>query len=76
MINGNLFREVTVLAFRAVYTLERKRRENDKRVLAIYAEYVAPNFVPSSPPHEPQDERHDNSSPPVGFITPPQHRHP
>ena len=71
MTDDSLFREVTVLAFRAVYTLERKRRENDKRVLAIYAEYVASNFAPSSPPHEPKDERHDGGSPPVSFISPP-----
>jgi len=32
---------VAVLAFKAVYTLEVKRRSNDKRVLALYAEYVA-----------------------------------
>ena len=35
---------VAVLAFKAIYTLETKRRENDKRVLALYAEYVASNF--------------------------------
>ena len=32
---------VAVLAFKAVYTLEVKRRSNDKRVIALYAEYVA-----------------------------------
>lgn len=32
---------VAVLAFKAVYTLEVKRRENDRRVLALYTEYVA-----------------------------------
>jgi hypothetical protein len=32
---------VAVLAFKAVYTLEDKRRSNDKRVIALYAEYVA-----------------------------------
>ena len=31
---------VAVLAFKAVYTLELKRRSNDKRVIALYAEYV------------------------------------
>jgi ABC-type uncharacterized transport system permease subunit len=31
---------VAVLAFKAVYTLEVKRRSNDKRVIALYAEYV------------------------------------
>jgi len=35
---------VAVLAFKAIYTLETKRRENDKRVLALYVEYVALNF--------------------------------
>lgn len=37
LINGRL---VAVLAFKAVYTLEVKRRSNDKRVIALYAEYV------------------------------------
>jgi hypothetical protein len=32
---------VAVLAFKAVYTLEVKRRSNDKRVIALYVEYVA-----------------------------------
>ena len=32
---------MAVLAFKAVYALEMTRRENDKRVLALYAEYVA-----------------------------------
>ena len=36
--------QVVVLAFKAVYTLETRRRENDKRVLALYVEYVASNF--------------------------------
>ena len=36
-IDGSL---VAVLAFKAVYTLEVKRRSNDKRVIALYAEYV------------------------------------
>ena len=31
---------VAVLAFKAVYTLEVKRRSNDKRVIALYVEYV------------------------------------
>jgi hypothetical protein len=31
---------VAVLAFKAVYTLEVKRRGNDKRVIALYVEYV------------------------------------
>ena len=32
---------MAVLAFKAVYTLEMTRRQNDKRVLALYTEYVA-----------------------------------
>lgn len=32
---------VAVLAFKAVYTFEVKRRSNDKRVIALYAESVA-----------------------------------
>ena len=32
---------VAVLAFKAVYTLELKRRSNDKRVIALYVECVA-----------------------------------
>ena len=35
---------VAVLAFKAVYTLEVKRRSNDKRVIALYVEYVACDF--------------------------------
>ena len=31
---------MAVLAFKAVYTLEVKRRENDRRILALYTEYV------------------------------------
>lgn len=37
---------VAVLAFKAAYTLEKKRRENDKRVLALYSEYVVLNLDP------------------------------
>lgn len=33
---------MAVLAFKAVYTLEVKRRENDRRILALYTEYVVP----------------------------------
>jgi hypothetical protein len=43
---------VAVLAFKAVYTLEKKRRENDKRVLALYAEYVTSNPNPPPPSHK------------------------
>ena len=31
---------VAVLAFKAVYTLEVQRRISDKRVIALYSEYV------------------------------------
>ena len=31
---------VAVLAFKAVYTLEAKRRDNEKKVTALYTEYV------------------------------------
>ena len=43
MPNYHCFYAVAVLAFKAVYTLEMKRRENDKRVLALYVEYVLLN---------------------------------
>jgi hypothetical protein len=29
---------VVVLAFKTVYTLEMKRRDNDKKIVALYAE--------------------------------------
>ena len=58
--NGS--RVVAVLAFKAVYTLETKRRENDKRVLALYVEYVAPNFDSAPPAYGFQDERYDGGS--------------
>ena len=32
---------MAVLAFKAVYTLEVIRKENDRRILALYTEYVA-----------------------------------
>ena len=44
MSDGRRSHPVAVLAFRAVYTLETKRHENDKRILALYVEYVASNF--------------------------------
>jgi hypothetical protein len=75
MTDGNLPHEVVVLTFKAVYTLEVKRHENDKRVLALYAEYVASNLNLSPPSHKFQNERHDGSSPqvplyscPTGFL--------
>jgi len=55
-------RSVAVLAFKAVYTLETKRRENDKRVLALYVEYVASNVDRVSPANKSQNERHDGGS--------------
>jgi len=60
-------RAVAVLAFKAVYTLETKRRENDKRVLALYVEYVASNFDRAHPSNEFQNERHDGGSCTVRF---------
>ena len=41
--------KVAVLAFKAVYALETKRRENDRRILALYAEYVLSSFTPLFP---------------------------
>ena len=38
------FHTVAVLAFKAVYMLETKNHENDKRVLVLYVEYVTSNF--------------------------------
>ena len=63
--DGDLSRVVAVLAFKAVYTLEKNRRENDKRVIALYVEYVALNPDLSSQSHTPQNGGHDGSSPPV-----------
>ena len=60
-------RAVAVLAFKAVYTLETKRRENDKRVLALYVEYVASNFDRAGRSNEFQNERHDGGSRTVRF---------
>lgn len=60
-----VFRIVVVLAFKAVYTLEKNRRQNDKKVLALYAEYAVHSFDPLAPSHEFKNERHDESSPPV-----------
>lgn len=42
--NGDPSHKVVVLTFKAVYTLEMKRRENDKKVLALYVEYVSSNL--------------------------------
>ena len=36
---------MAVLAFKAVYTLEMTRRENDKRILALYTECAIKIFV-------------------------------
>lgn len=59
---------VVVIAFKAVYTLEKKRRDNDKRILSLYAECVKLGFdlLPSS--HKFQNERYDDSTPPVRFV--------
>ena len=42
---SNMSHKVAVLAFKAVYTLETKRRENDRRILALYVEYVPSSFT-------------------------------
>ena len=65
--NSNSPCEVAVLAFKAVYTLETKRRENDKRILTLYVEYVSLDFTPSLS-HKFQNERHDGSSHQVRSI--------
>ena len=44
MSDGHRSHPVAGLAFRVVRTLETKHHENDKRVIALYLEYVAPNF--------------------------------
>ena len=66
--NSRCSHTVAVLAFKTVYTLETKRRGNDKRVLALYVEYVVLDLdrVPSS--YKSQDERHDGSSCAVRFM--------
>ena len=66
MPDDHHFRTVAVLAFKAVYTLEAKRRENDNRVLMLYVEYVASNSDWAPLSHEFQDERYDGSSRAVG----------
>ena len=66
MPDDHRFHTVAVLAFKAVYTLEMKRRENDKRILTLYVEYVRPNVDRPSPSHKFQDERHDGGSRAVG----------
>jgi hypothetical protein len=62
MVDDDRFHTVAVLAFKAVYTLEKKRHENDKRVLALYVEYVASNFDGAPSSHTFQDERYDGGS--------------
>ena len=37
-LTEDVLREVAILAFRAVYELELKRRENDKKILAVYGD--------------------------------------
>ena len=66
MRDDNGSRAVAVLAFKAVYTLETKRRENDKRVLALYVEYVVPNFDSAPLAYGSQDEGYDGGSRTVG----------
>ena len=52
MIGDNPSHVVAVLAFKAVYTFEKKRRENDKRVLTLYVEYVDSNLSSPPPSHK------------------------
>ena len=68
MPDDHRFHTVAVLAFKAVYTLEKTRRENDKRILALYVEYVVLNVDWPSPSHEFQDERYDGGSRAVGVC--------
>ena len=57
---------VAVLAFKAVYTLEVKRRGNDKRVIALYVEYVVGSIsITFALIIDPQDERYDGCPRPV-----------
>jgi hypothetical protein len=42
---GNPSHEVAVLSFKAAWTLEATRRENDQKILAIYAEYALPTPI-------------------------------
>ena len=65
--NGHRPHAVAVLAFKAVYTLEIKRRGNDKRVLVLYVEYVASNFN-RAPALQFQNERYDGGSRAVRFT--------
>jgi len=62
---------VAVLAFKAAYTLEVKRPENDKRVLTLYVEYVASNFDRAPPSDKSQDEKYDGGSRTVRSTLPP-----
>jgi hypothetical protein len=50
--DGGLFHIVPILAFKAIYNLEKKRRDNDKKVFALYAEYVTSNQNPPPPSHK------------------------
>ena len=51
-----------------MYTLEAKRRENDKKVIALYVEYVASDFDRVPSPYKSQNERYDDGSRPVCFV--------
>ena len=48
-----------------MYTLEAKRRENDKKVIALYVEYVASDFDRVHSSYKFQNERYDDGSRPV-----------
>ena len=51
MPDDHRFHTAAVIAFKAVYTLEKTRHENDTRVLALYVEYVVLNVDYPSPSH-------------------------
>lgn len=76
MPEGDLFHIVAVLAFKGVYMLEKKKTENDKRILALNSECVALDFIPSPSSHEFQNEGHDGGSPHVRSAIFPYRVHP
>ena len=61
-------RTVAVIAFKAVYTLEVIRQENDKKILALYAEHVCNCYREFIQSHRRQDERYDGSPYSVSFL--------
>jgi len=65
---------VAVVAFKAVYTLEVTRRQNDKRILALYTEYVVKCYRKLMWSHQHQDERYDDSPCSVSFLRSPWFR--